>query len=77
MKLTKAQRAALEAMPVYPGHEASERRLKADGVGMSTLWSLDAADLVAVSRYANGRFWSITDLGRSILSSEGEGERQP
>jgi hypothetical protein len=40
-----------------------------------TLFSLQAAGFADCARYANGRFWRITDLGRSALTqTDGEGK---
>ena len=68
--LTKASRSALECFPVEFGREVSEEMLRGSGVTKITLFSLQSAELVDSAKYANGRFWRITDAGRAALGAQ-------
>jgi len=68
MKLTNRQVEALAALDSWrKGMEIGTANLRADGVSLAVLRSLEANDLVAGARYSNGIFWHITDAGRAAL----------
>ncbi len=68
MKLTNRQVEALAALDSWrKGMEIGTANLRADGVSLAVLRSLEANDLVAGTRYSNGIFWRITDAGRAAL----------
>jgi hypothetical protein len=71
-KLTKAQRAALVAMDTWrKGLWIATTQLTSDGVGIGTLRSLHAIDLIDAEQTRTGKYWLLLPAGRAALS-EGE-----
>ena len=73
MKLTTKQREALAAMDSWrKGLWIATTQLTSDGVGIATLRSLHAADLIDAEKTRAGKYWLLLPAGRSALEASNE-----